>query len=100
MDLGELIIADSNGKVVYLDPHGGIEAGMLFVWRDLLLSSIVHSPNDTLAKKLVAEIESLGLSSEMLKRLDDEIMRRWKVASTIVSCRLTFSSSPNGSSQI
>ena len=73
MSLPELVIKDSNGKVVYLDAHGRIEEAYLFVWRDLLISSIVYRPNKTLTKKLVADIELLGLSDQMLERLEDEI---------------------------
>jgi hypothetical protein len=47
----------------------------LWVWRELLLSSIVHSKDESLAKTLVADIEKMELAREMLARLVDEISR-------------------------
>lgn len=75
MGMPDFKIQDSNGRTVYRDDDGGLENAYLFIWRDLLLSAVVHSPNNSLAKKLVADIESLGLSNKMLERLEDEIMR-------------------------
>lgn len=71
LDTPDLQIKDATGRVVYLGT-GSTENTILWVWRELLLSSIVHSPNDTVAKKIVADMKKLKLTKEMLKRLDDE----------------------------
>jgi len=52
-----------------------MEDTILWVWRELLISSIVHNPSDTVAKKIVADMKKLKLTEEMLKRLDDETLR-------------------------
>ncbi len=67
-------IKDATGKLVYLD-NNSTEYTILWVWRELLLSSIVHSPNETVAKKIVADMKKLKLTKEMLERLDDETFR-------------------------
>ena len=73
MDFPELQIEDATGRVVYLG--SSTEDTILWVWRELLLSSIVHSPSDAVAKKIVADMKKLELTKEMLERLDDETLR-------------------------
>jgi hypothetical protein len=47
----------------------------LWVWRELVISSIVHTGNDTLAKKIVADLKKLSLTEKMLERLEDQTLR-------------------------
>ena len=67
-------IKDATGKLIYLGTSS-TEDTILWVWRELLLSSIVHNPSETVAKKIVADIKKLKLTKEMLERLDDETFR-------------------------
>lgn len=49
---------------------------IIWLWRELLLSSIVRSDNDTLAKSLVVDIgKNSRLKAAILERLDEEIAR-------------------------
>jgi len=73
MDFPELQIKDATGRVVYLG--SSTENTILWVWRELLLSSIIRSSSDTVAKKIVVDMKKLKLTTEMLKRLDDETLR-------------------------
>ena len=66
------------GRVIYLaEGITSTEDTILWVWRELLLSSIVHSPSDTMAKGFVADMKKLKLTEKMLERLDDETLRAW-----------------------
>ncbi|RDB16759.1 hypothetical protein Hypma_002383 [Hypsizygus marmoreus] len=73
LDSPDIVVEDANGKVVYKNEHGSTEHAVLWVWRDLLLSAIVRVQGTSLAEKLVADLESLDLASEMLDRLEEEI---------------------------
>jgi hypothetical protein len=73
LDRRQIEIEDAYGKLLYKATHSTTDDAILWVWRDLLLSSIVNSPNDTLAKKLVADIRKLHLEQQMLDRLDDQV---------------------------
>jgi hypothetical protein len=65
---------DATGRVVYVGTSS-TEDTILWVWREVLLSSIVHNPSDAVAKKIVTDMKKLKLTEEMLERLDDEILR-------------------------
>lgn len=73
MDLGEIVIEDTQGKTVYKSHNGSIEHAILWIWRELLLSSIINSEDMSIAKRIVKDIEKLNLAAEILERLDDEI---------------------------
>jgi hypothetical protein len=75
IDYPNIIIKDAAGKVVYRVQYESTEHAILWLWRELLLSSIVYSKEDRLAKSLVGDIEEMGLAREMLTRLVDEISR-------------------------
>jgi hypothetical protein len=76
MDSPEFQIEDATGRVVYLaDGITSTEHAILWLWRELLLSSIVHSPGDTVVKGFVADIQKLKLTEKILERLDDETLR-------------------------
>lgn len=72
-----VIITDKHEKIVYRVRNGTTEHAMLWVWRELLLSSILHRQDDTLAKHLVADIQNLGLAKKMFERLRNEISRMY-----------------------
>ena len=73
-DFSERKIKDATGRVIYRS-IGSMENTILWVWRDLLISSIVHTPSDTVAKKIVADMKKMKLTKEMLERFDDETLR-------------------------
>ncbi|KII85695.1 hypothetical protein PLICRDRAFT_45044 [Plicaturopsis crispa FD-325 SS-3] len=76
MDGPEITIKDATGKTVYFygSYSGSTIHAILWIWRELLLSSVVNSRNDTLAKSLVADIKKdSSLKSDMLERLNEEI---------------------------
>ncbi|KAF7977957.1 hypothetical protein HWV62_2049 [Athelia sp. TMB] len=73
MDNGEILIEDTKGKAVYQVHSGSIEHAILWIWRELLLSSIVNGEGLTMAKQIVKDMEKLELAADILERLDDEI---------------------------
>jgi hypothetical protein len=75
IDRPDITVIDVTGRVVYRVQYEATEHAILWVWRELLLSSIVHCKDESLAKTLVADIEKMELAREMLARLVDEISR-------------------------
>jgi hypothetical protein len=76
MDSPYFQIEDATGRVVYLaEGITSTEHAFLWVWRELLLSSIIRSPSDTVGKGFVADMKELKLTEKMLERLDDETLR-------------------------
>jgi hypothetical protein len=75
IDCPDITVKDVTGKVVYRVHYESTEHAILWVWRELLISSIVHSKDGSLAKTLVGDIEKMELSRKMLARLVDEISR-------------------------
>ena len=69
MDVPEITIEDNSGRVVYMVRYGSTEHAIIWVWRELLLSSIFSNGDDGLAKVLVADIEKLDLAKAMVERL-------------------------------
>ncbi|KII85680.1 hypothetical protein PLICRDRAFT_45025 [Plicaturopsis crispa FD-325 SS-3] len=74
----KVTILNAAGEVVYKVDHvyeyNLVETSIMWVWRELLLSAIVHRDDEALAKTFVADIVKLKLVPEMLKRLSDEIV--------------------------
>lgn len=68
-------VEDATGKIVYRVESGSTEHAILWVWRELLLSSIVYSGDEILAKVIVNDIKKMGYANKMLQRLADEISR-------------------------
>jgi hypothetical protein len=75
MDSPEIQIKDATGSVYLAEGITSTEHAILWVWRERLHSSIVHSPSDTMAKGPVANIKKLKLTEKMLERLDDKTLR-------------------------
>ena len=75
MDSGPEAIKDSKGVMVYDVEYGSSSEAISWVWRELLLSAIVHSSTQTLAKTLVADVTRFGVADGILKRLDTELAR-------------------------
>ena len=70
-------VEGTSGRVVYLARgFTSTEHFILWVWRELLLSAIVHRQGDTtMVKTFVADIKKLKLNKEILKLLDGEALR-------------------------
>ena len=73
MDTEEIVIEDTKGKAVYNVHSGSLEHAILWIWRELLISSIVNGEGLNLAKQIVGDMEKLELAADILERLDDEI---------------------------
>ncbi|KII85698.1 hypothetical protein PLICRDRAFT_326053 [Plicaturopsis crispa FD-325 SS-3] len=76
LDGPDITIEDATGKTVYFHESlpGSTMHAIIWLWRELLLSSIVRSDNDTLAKSLVVDIgKNSRLKAAILERLDEEI---------------------------
>lgn len=77
-------IHNSSGTLVYESEIGTAKDAIIWVWRELLVSAMV--PDTKLAlllvKDLTADVERLGLSDELLKRLD-VVQSRWCYSFTV-----------------
>lgn len=84
------MIKNASGTVVYEEEYGTTEHAILWVWRELLLSTVVHASTPrqrlTLAKTFIADIEKLKLDDEMLTRLDNVIARKYTILLPQLRC--------------
>ncbi|RDB16761.1 hypothetical protein Hypma_002381 [Hypsizygus marmoreus] len=73
LDHPDLIIKDHTGKLVYRAEWQTTEHAILWVWRDLLLSSSSRGQDENLIEKFATDIKNLKLTDKLLMRLDPEV---------------------------